>query len=94
MKDKLLNESEKDCVYDIVKRLKGKTELQKTRFYMYYSLGPNVNEKNSMSKIARYYGCSDSAIRDSIQSIGHALYRISDNEMMILKKIVGGKNRT
>lgn len=76
LKKGLLSDFEKEIVYDIVMSLKGKTEKQKARFNMYYSLGPNSKEKNSMSKIAKFYECSESAVRGSINLISLALCHI------------------
>ena len=91
LKKDLLNDSEKEIVYNIVMGLKGKTEKQKARFCMYYSLGPNSKEKNTMSKIAKFYQCTDSAVRNSINMITFALCRVSEDKMLLLKKIVGDK---
>lgn len=91
LKMNLLNDDEKEIVYNIVMNLKGKTEKQKTRFNMYYSLGPNSKEHNPISKIANFYDCSESAIRDSIRTISFALYRISEDNILLLKKMVGDK---
>ena len=47
MKKNLLNDYEKEIVYNIVMTLKGRTQKQKARFNMYYSLGDFVmNIKN------------------------------------------------
>ena len=91
VKKNLLGDSEKEIVYDIVMSLKGKTQKQKARFCMYYSLGPNAKEKNSMSKIATFYECSESSVRSSINTINLALYHISEDKILLLKKIVGDK---
>ena len=44
-----------------------------------------------MSKIAKFYECSESAVRGSIYSISFALYHISEDKILLLKKIVGDK---
>lgn len=91
MKQDLLNDAEKEIVYDIVMNLKGKTQKQKARFNMYYSLGPNAKEHNTMSKIAKFYEVSESAIRGSIYTISYTLFRIPEDKILLLKKIVGDK---
>ena len=58
---------------------------------MYYSLGPNAREKNSMSKIANYYECKESSIRKSISSIKCALYYIPEKELLLIKKLLEDK---
>ncbi len=91
LKEGLLNDTEKEIVYDIIMSLKNKTQKQKTRFCMYYSLGPNSKEHNSMSKIAKFYECSESAIRGSICAISYSLFRIPEDKILLFKKIVGDK---
>lgn len=92
MKKNLLSDYEKEIVYNIVMTLKGRTQKQKARFNMYYSLGPNANEKNSMSKIAKFYECSESVIKGSISAINSSLYKIPDSKILLLQKIIGDKN--
>lgn len=94
LKSGKLNEDEKDYIYELVKKMRKGSDLQKRRFYMYYSLGPNSKENNTMPKIARYYDCSVSAIRSSICSIHIGLFRIDDNQILKLKKMVGDKNKS
>ena len=91
LKQNLLNDAEKEIVYNIVMNLKGKTQKQKARFNMYYSLDPNTKDYNTMSKIAKFYECSESAIRGSIYRISYTLFRIPEDKILLLKKIVGDK---
>lgn len=88
---KKLTESEKKYVYELVKGMRKGTDLQKRRFYMYYSLGPNAQETNTMPKIAKFYECTASAIRGSIKTVQRILLGISDDEMLKLKNIVASK---
>lgn len=91
MKEKLLNDTEKETIYDIVMSLKRKTPKQKARFNMYYGLDPDAKECISVSKMAKYYECKESSIRGSIQAIVFALFYIPEDKILLLKKIIEDK---
>lgn len=84
----LMNDADKEFIYNIVKSLPRGTDIQKTRFYMYYRIGPNINEKNTQIKIAKYYECSKTAVRTSIYTIHKILFRIPEEQMLIMKNRV------
>lgn len=84
----LINDDDKEFIYNIVKSLPRGTDIQKTRFYMYYGIGPNINEKNTQINIAKYYECSKTAVRNSIYNIHKILFRIPEEQILIMKNRV------
>lgn len=83
----ILNDNEKQAIYEIAKDTK-KTNLQKTRFYMVYNLGPNIKEHNTYKKVASFYECSIGAIRSSVMTVVVALYHVSEEKFSILENIL------
>lgn len=83
-----LNASQKQTIYNIVMSLEDKTEMQKTRFIMYYNLDQFQTEKYSMQKIGNYFKCSASAIRFSILTLRRALINLNDNRIIVLKEVL------
>ena len=83
----VLNDEEKQAIYEIAKSTK-KTDLQKKRFYMVYNIGPNAKEHNTYKKVANFYECSTGAIRNSAMAIVRDLYHISDEKFSILENIL------
>ena len=83
----ILNDNEKQVIYELAKDTK-KTDLQKTRFYMVYNLGPNIREHNTYKKVASFYDCSTGAIRSSVMTVVVALYHLSDEKFSVLEKIL------
>ena len=47
---------------------------------------PNQNREN-LTSIAKSYGCTPSAVKNSIISLRIGLYRIPEDQFMILKEI-------
>lgn len=92
MKQGNLTDADKEQLFKIVQNIR-KSEIQKRRFYMIYSLGPNIGEHNSYKKLAHYYECSPSAIRNSVKSVEYSLIYISRREMRILEDIVKACNK-
>lgn len=82
----ILNDEEKQVIYELVKNTK-KTDLQKTRFYMVYNIGPNVKEHNTYKKVASFYECSTGAVRSSVMRVVVALYHLKDDRFSILENI-------
>ena len=83
----ILNDKEKQVIYELVKNTK-KTNLQKTRFYMVYNIGPNVKEHNTYKKVASFYDCSVGAVRTSTMSIVAGLYHLPDEKFSVLENIL------
>ena len=48
----------------------------------------NINEKNTQIKIAKYYECSKTAVRTSIYTIHKILFRIPEEQILIMKNRV------
>lgn len=88
LKSKKLNKKEKNQIYKIVMKINNKTDKQKDRFTKFYDLQPLQKKHYTLSEIAKQYGCTISAINYSIISIRSALFRVSEDEILILKKIV------
>ena len=82
----LLNDEEKQVIYEIAKVTK-KTDLQKRRFYMVYNVGPNAKEHNTYKKVASFYECSTGAIRSSVMNVVVALYHLPDDKFSVLRNI-------
>lgn len=83
----ILNDDEKQAIYEIVMNTK-KSDLQKTRFNMVYNLGHNLREHNTYKKVASFYGCSTGAIRSSVMTVVVALYHVSEEKFSILENIL------
>ena len=88
LKDNNLNKSQKRIVYDIVMNLPNKTINQKERFIKLYNLDSNITEQYTLTTLANESNRSANAIRTSVVSIKAALTRISDEDIMKLKKIL------
>ncbi len=72
---------------EVVKRM-DKTDLQKERFIKMYNLEFTYETKPKYSSIAKEYNCSSSAIRSSMNGMRGALYRISSEDIDVIKEIV------
>lgn len=83
----ILNDEEKQAIYELVKSTK-KTDLQKKRFYMVYNVGPNAKEHNTYKKVASFYECSTGAIRSSVMSVVVTLYHLKDDKFSVLENIL------
>lgn len=83
----ILNDEEKQAIYELVKSTK-KTDLQKKRFYMVYNVGPNAKEHNTYKKVASFYECSTGAIRSSVMSVVVNLYHLKDDKFSVLEDIL------
>lgn len=87
LKHNKINQNQKEQVYNIVMNINNKTDKQKDRFTKFYNLQPLQEKHYTLSEIAKQYGCSISAINYSIISIRAALFRVSEDEILILQKI-------
>lgn len=83
----VLSDEEKDTIYKLAKETR-KTELQKTRFYMVYNVGPNAKEHNTYKKVANFYDCSIGAVRTSVMNVVVALYHLPDDKFSVLENIL------
>ena len=87
LKHNKINQNQKEQVYNIVMNINNKTDKQKDRFTKFYNLQSLQEKHYTLSEIAKQYGCSISAINYSIISIRAALFRVSEDEILILQKI-------
>ena len=87
MKQYNISNRHKEQMYNIVLKLSKKTDLQKERFIRYYGLRPTEFKKETLSAIAREQHCTLNAVRSFVVSIRIAMFRISDEDFLILEKI-------
>ena len=83
----ILNNEEKQTIYELVKATK-KPDLQKSRFYMVYNVGPNLKEHNTYKKVADFYNRSVGAVRTSVMNVVVALYHLPDEKFTVLENIL------
>ena len=86
LEKKEISNIDKNKIYNIVMNVNKKTDKQKDRFSRFYGIKPNQNREN-LTSIAKSYGCTPSAVKDSIISLRIGLYRIPEDQFMILKEI-------
>lgn len=82
-----ISDSDKNKIYDIVMSMNKKTEKQKDRFARYFGINPSDFKRETMTNIAKSYGCTPSAIRSSVISIRAGLYRIPKEDFIVLNDI-------
>ena len=87
MKNYNISNRHKEQIYNVVLKLSKKTDLQKERFIRYYGLQPTEFKRETLSAIAREQHCTPNAIRSSVVSIRIAMFRIPDEDFLILEKI-------
>lgn len=87
-KNKLLNETQKQKLYNIVMNLDNRTENQKQRFLLYYNLKQNQQNTYGLTDIARLQNVTPNAIRCSIGRIRNALVNMQDEKILVLKEIL------
>ena len=87
MKQYNISNRHKEQMYNVVLELTKKTDLQKERFIRYYGLRPTEFKKETLSAIAREQHCTPNAVRSSVVSIRIAMFRIPDEDFLILEKI-------
>lgn len=87
MKQYDISNKYKKQIYHLVLKLSKKTELQKERFIRYYGLQPTEFKREALSTIAREQHCTSNAVRSSVVYIRIAMFRISDEDLLILERI-------
>lgn len=87
-RNNLLNEIQKQKLYNIVINLNNRTENQKQRFLLYYNLKKNQQNTYRLIDIARIYNVTPNAIRCSVGRIRNALVNLQDEEILDLKEIL------
>lgn len=87
-KNKLLSETQKQKLYNIVMNLDNRTENQKQRFLLYYNLKQNQQNTYGLTDIARLQNVTLNAIRCSIGRIRNALVNMQDEKILVLKEIL------
>lgn len=83
----IISDTDKNKIYDVVMSMDKKTDKQKDRLARYFGIKPNNLKRETMTNIAKSYGCTPSAIRSSVISVRAGLYRISKEDFTILKTI-------
>ena len=84
---RLLSDSQKKEICNIINRLEQKTTIQVERFILFYNL--KVGEKEyRQCDLARKFNCSSNAIRLSVNRVRSKLISTNDEDLHILKKIV------
>ena len=85
-----LNDIQKSNIYEIVRKLPNRTKLQKERFFIFYNLLKidSINRRNRKCDIARYYNCTNSCIRVSINRVRGALIHTTDENFSIIENIL------
>lgn len=87
-KNKLLNETQKQKLYNIVMNLDNRTENQKQRFLLYYNLKQNQRNTYGLTDIARLQNVTPNAIRCSGGRIRNALVNMQNEKILVLKEIL------
>lgn len=82
-----LNSTQKKRILNIVENLDNATETQKERFIIYYGFNDNGMNFRNLTKIAKVYGCTPSAVRTSVVSVRNKLIRLKEN-FEILEEVV------
>lgn len=83
------NNSQKAKIMDLIDKDATATENEKERCMLYYGLNKNNRKPLNYKQIAQIYGCSDSAIRNSVYSMKRKLLKYTDTkENLIVKKII------
>lgn len=88
IKENSIAEENKRILYDIIMNLEERTEVQRKRFLLYYSLIPNKKENLNFIDIANLEGCTPTAIKSSIATITRKLVVIEDKRKHILLNII------
>ena len=83
----IISDTDKNKIYDVVMSMSKKTDKQKDRFARYFGIKPNNLIRETMTSIAKSYGCTPSAIRSSVISVRAGLYRIPKEDFTRLKEI-------
>ena len=84
----ILNDTQRQQLFDIVINMKETTLLQKERFILYYGLDKDKAKIHSCSKIATIQNCTSSNIRQAINKIKSRFIRLSDEEIDQIREII------
>jgi hypothetical protein len=87
-KNNLLNEDQKQKIYDIVINLDNRTGIQKERFLLYYNLKINQQNTYRLCDLARKCNVSPNAIRCSVGRVRNSLVNLVDNKILKLQEIL------
>lgn len=88
LEEKILNDIQKQQLFDIVMNMKETTLLQKERFILYYGLDREKIKIHSCSQIAKIQNCTSSNIRQTINKIKSRFIRLSDEEIDKIREII------
>lgn len=88
MEENKLTNIQKESIYEIVKKLDKRTDLQKERFYMYFGLGPYKEKRSTIKEIAKAHKVTTTSINGAISAIYFALDNISEDELLVMEKIL------
>ncbi len=69
-------------LYEIVMNLDDATNIQKRRFLLYFGLMPDIKYRKTLLSIANEYGCTTTAVRNSLHAIVRKLISINDEEIL------------
>lgn len=83
-----ISKEDEEILYDLVVNLENRTNIQKTRFLLYYNLFPKQKEKYNFSSLATKCKCSSPAIRFSISRIRNGLTNLKGDKKNIFLKLV------
>jgi len=84
----ILNDTQRQQLFDIVINMKETTLLQKERFILYYGLDKDKAKIHSCSKIATIQNCTPSNIRQAINKIKSRFIRLSDEKIDQIREII------
>ncbi len=83
-----LNESQRKQVYDIIMGLQGRTIQQRERVIKLYNLDITQKQTYTKTSLAKEYQCAVSTITNSVYAVQGSLFRIPDEKVLILQKII------
>lgn len=83
-----LNKSQRKQVYDIIMGLNGRTIEQRKRVVKLYNLDVNQTQTYTATSLAKECQCSVSTITNSVYAVQGSLFRIPDEKVLILQKII------
>lgn len=87
MKKTDISIKDKQELYNIIMKIPKKTDNQKDRFVRFWGIKPTEFKKETLISIGKSYGCGASAVRGAIMSVRSALYRIPNDDFIVLRDI-------
>lgn len=87
MKNLILDDVDKEQIYNVIMKIEIKTKKQKDRFIRFYGLKPTEFKRETLKTIAKSYKCTPEAVKISIMSLKIYLHRISEDDFEILETI-------